>query len=103
GDGAAARAALAPDVTAGIWNDFQYAEWIAQGFVLLEDVEEAARWLEQSVQCGLGIHEAVTRHSAVWRPWLDHPRFVPIFEALRQNVERYAGIAVAPRALAMVA
>ncbi len=103
GDGVAARATLAPDVTAGIWNDFQYAEWVAQGFALLEDVEEAARWLEQAVHLGLGIHEAVTRHSAVWRPWLDHPRFVPIFEALRQNVERYAEITVAPRALAIVA
>ena len=32
-----------------------------------------------------------------------HPRFAPIFEALRQNAERYSQLAVAQRALALVA
>jgi hypothetical protein len=45
----------------------------------------------------------VTQHSAVWRPWLHHPRFVPILEQLRQNAVRYAQLTVAPRALAMTA
>ncbi|MDZ4259981.1 MAG: protein kinase [Gemmatimonadales bacterium] len=103
GETAAARAALVPEVTPGLWKDFQYAEWIAQGFAMLGDVEESSRWLERAVHLGLGIHEAVTRHSAVWRPWLDHPRFIPIFDALRQNTARYAEIAIAPRALGMVA
>ena len=33
----------------------------------------------------------------------EHPRFVPIVEALRENAERYSPLVVAPRALAFVA
>jgi eukaryotic-like serine/threonine-protein kinase len=102
GDAPGARRMLRPDVADGIWKDFQYSEYVAQGFALLGEVEESARWLEQSVHLGLGIHDTVTLHNAVWRPWLDHPRFVPVLESLRQNAERYAQLPVAPRALAMV-
>jgi hypothetical protein len=102
GDTDAARRVLLPDVAEGIWKDFQYAEYVAQGFALLGDVEEAARWLEQSVRLGLGVVDAVTLHNAVWRPWLEHPQFLPVLEGLRQNAERYAKLPVAPRALAMV-
>ncbi len=102
GDAQAAHRMLRPDVAAGIWKDFQYAEYVAQGYVLLGEVEEAARWLEQSVRLGLGIHDTITLHNAIWRPWLAHPRFVPILESLRQNAERYAQLPVAPRALAML-
>ncbi len=101
GDVASARRVLVPGVVEGLWKDWQYAEYVAQGFALLGDVDESARWLERSVQLGLGIHDAITQHSAVWRPWLEHPRFVPIFESLKQNAERYARIPVAARALAM--
>ncbi len=101
GDAASARRELAPEVAEGIWKDWQYAEYVAQGFALLGDVAEASRWLQQSVHLGLGIHDAVTQHSAVWRPWLGHPAFVPIFASLKQNAERYARIPVAPRALAL--
>ncbi|MBA2291757.1 MAG: protein kinase [Gemmatimonadales bacterium] len=101
GEPAAARAELVPEVAAGIWMDFQYAEWVAQGFALLGEVDEAARWLEQSVELGCGIHETITRHNAAWRPWLEHPKFVPILASLKQNAERYAQLGVAPRALAM--
>lgn len=103
GEAEAAGALLTPTVTIGIWKDFQYAEWIAQGYALLGDKVEAARWLERAVALGLGIYEPITRYSAVWRPWLAHPRFAPIFEQLRQNAERYAQLTVAPRALAMIA
>jgi eukaryotic-like serine/threonine-protein kinase len=103
GDPVAARGVLVPDVAEGIWKDFQYAEYVAQGFALLGEVEEAARWLEQSVRRGLGIHDTVTQHNAVWRPWLAHPRFVPVLASLRHNAERYAQLPVAPRALAMAA
>jgi TolB-like protein len=102
GDAAAARRVLGPGIAEGIWRDFQYAEYVAEGFVLLGDVEESARWLEQSVRIGLGVYDAVTLHNAVWRPWLAHPRFVPVLESLRRNAERYAQLPVAPRALGMV-
>jgi hypothetical protein len=102
GDATAARHVLLPDVAEAIWKDFQYAEYVAQGFALLGEVDDAARWLEQSVRLGLGIHDTVALHSAVWRPWLAHPRFVPVLESLRQNAERHVQLAVAPRALAMV-
>jgi serine/threonine-protein kinase len=101
GDAASACRELVPEVAEGIWKDWQYAEYVAQGFALLGDPEEASRWLEQSVRLGLGIHEAVTRHCAVWRPWLAHPACAPIFASLKHNAERYAGIPVAPRALAL--
>jgi eukaryotic-like serine/threonine-protein kinase len=103
GDTAAARRMLAPEIAVGIWKDFQYSEYVAQGFVLLGEVEESARWLEQSVRLGFGAWEAVTLHSAVWRPWLSDPRLVPVLESLRGNAERYAQLPVAPRALALVA
>jgi len=102
GEAAEARAILVPDVTPGLWKDLQYAEWIAEGFALLGDIVEAARWLEQAARLGTGIHESLTRHNAVWRPWLDHQAFVPIFASLKRNAERYARIPVAPRALALV-
>jgi tetratricopeptide (TPR) repeat protein len=95
GDAAGARRALRPDVV-------QYTEYIAQGFALLGDAEEAAHWLEQSVRLGFGVYDAVTVHNAVWRPWLTHPLFVPVLESLKRNAERYAQLPVAPRALAMV-
>jgi TolB-like protein len=102
GEAKAAGALLVPTVKDGIWKDFQYAEWIAQGYALLGDEDEAVRWLERAVQLGIGAHEALTRSSAVWRPWLEHPRFAPIFEQLRRNAERYARLTIAPRALAML-
>ncbi len=103
GDAVSARAALLPEMADGIWQDFQYAEWVAQGFALLGDVDEAARWLAQAAHLGSGIHDAVTRHTAVWQPWVGHPRFAPILVALKHNAARYAQLPVAPRALGMVA
>jgi tetratricopeptide (TPR) repeat protein len=103
GDAAAARGVLVPEIAEGIWKDFQYAEYVAQGFALLGEVEESARWLEQSVRLGLGAYDAVTLHNAVWRPWLAHPRLEPVLESLRGNAERYAQLPVAPRAFAMAA
>ena len=102
GDVASARRVLVPGVVEGLWKDWQYAEYVAQGFALLRELDESARWLERSVQLGLGIHDTITQHSSVWRPLLEHPLFVPILEALQQNAERYSHIPVAPRALAMV-
>ena len=90
------------DLAAAISKDFQYAEWIAQGFALLGDADQATHWLAHAVHLELGIYQPITQHSAVWRPWLDHPRFVSIFEALRENAERYAQLPVSPRALALV-
>jgi eukaryotic-like serine/threonine-protein kinase len=101
GDAPAARRVLVPEIAEGIWKDFQYVEYVAQGFALLGEVDESARWLARSVELGLGAYDAVTQHTAVWRPWLAHPRFVPVLESLRQNAERYAQLPVAPRALAM--
>ena len=78
------------------------AEFVAEGFILLGDEEEAARWLAQAVHLGTSIHDAITRHNAVWRPWLDHPRMAPILEAMQELAHRNAQLPVAARALAMV-
>ncbi len=102
GDSAAAGQVLLPEVAAYAWKDYQYTPFIAEGFILLGDVEEAARWLAQAVHLGSGIHDAITRHNAVWRPWLDHPRIAPILEAMQQVAHRNAQLPVAPRALALV-
>ena len=102
GDSAAAGHTLPPEVAAWAWEDYVYAEFVAVGFILLGDVEEAARWLAQAVHLGSGIHDATTRHNAVWRPWLDHPRIAPILEAMQQVANRHAQLPVAPRALALV-
>jgi serine/threonine-protein kinase len=101
-DSAAAGHALLPDLADHAWKDYQITWIISTGFILLGDVEEAARWLAQAVHLGSGIHEAITRHNAVWRPWLDHPRIAPILEAMQEVAHRHAQLPVAPRALALV-
>ena len=102
GNSAAAGQALLPEIAALAWEDYQYAEFVAEGFILLGDEEEAARWLAQAVHLGTSIHDAITRHNAVWRPWLDHPRMAPILEAMQELAHRNAQLPVAARALAMV-
>jgi hypothetical protein len=43
-----------------------------------------------------GGRSAKRPHSAFWRPWLAHPRVVPVLEWLRQNAERCAHLPVHP-------
>ena len=74
---------------------------MAEGFLLLDDVEEAARWLDHGISGGLGTHRALTRHNTLWMTVLDHPALRPVFERLRVRALEYAEIAVAPRALAL--
>ena len=61
GDSTAARALLTPDLINGVWTDLQYAEFMAEGFALLGDHAEAARWLDQAVKSGLGMYRAIVQ------------------------------------------
>jgi eukaryotic-like serine/threonine-protein kinase len=103
GDATAARAVLSAGNEHVLWADFQYAEFVAQGFAMLGDIAEAARWLDHAVDAGIGMYDAITLHNAVWRPWLDHPALVPVLARLRERAAAYAALPVAPRALAMAA
>jgi eukaryotic-like serine/threonine-protein kinase len=103
GDATAARAVLSDGPEDHLWADFQYAEFVAQGFAMLGDIAEAARWLDHAVDSGIGMYDAITLHNAVWRPWLEHPALVPVLVRLRDRAAAYAALPVAPRALAMAA
>jgi eukaryotic-like serine/threonine-protein kinase len=103
GEAAAARAVLSAGTVDVLWADFQYSEFVAQGFTMLGDIPEAARWLDHAVEGGLGMCDAITLHNAVWRPWLEHPALVPVLARLRDRAMVYAALPVAPRALAMAA
>jgi eukaryotic-like serine/threonine-protein kinase len=103
GDAVAARAVLSPGTVDVLWADFQYSEIIAQGFAMLGDIAEAARWLDHAVEGGIGMFNAITMHNAVWRPWLAHPALVPVLARLHDRAAAYAALPVAPRVLAMAA
>jgi hypothetical protein len=80
---------------------------ISLGFEPPAPLRASRPWIDviptaQAVHLGSGIHDAITRHNAVWRPWLDHPRIAPILEAMQQVAHRHAQLPVAPRALALV-
>jgi eukaryotic-like serine/threonine-protein kinase len=103
GEAAAALAVLSAGTEEVLWADFQYSEFVAQGFAILGDHTEAARWLDHAVDSGIGMYDAITLHNAVWRPWLEHPALVPVLARLRDRAAAYAALPVAPRALAMAA
>jgi eukaryotic-like serine/threonine-protein kinase len=103
GEAVAARAVLSPGTVDVLWADFQYSEFVAQGFAMLGDIAEAARWLDHAVDSGIGMYDAITLHNAVWRPWLAHPALVPVLARLQDRAAAYAALPVAPRVLAMAA
>jgi tetratricopeptide (TPR) repeat protein len=102
GHRAAARATLTPEMDEVFDADFTYMEFVAQGFAILGDAEEAARRLGRAVERGLGIYGAITRHNAAWRPCLRHPSMVPVLARLRERSAALAAEPIAPRALALV-
>ena len=97
-----ARTVLTPDFEAGAWQDGSYAEIVAEGFAMLEDVDQAAKWLGRAVDTGFSCHEGLTVHNATWRPWLDHPQLAPVFERLRMQAERQAKLPLGPNLRALV-
>ncbi len=103
GDAAGAAAVLTAEQEALLWHDFSYTEYAAQGFALLGDVSGIQKWLARAADLGAGYYGALSRHSAVWRPWLAHPDVAPIFERIRANAERCSAIPLAPRAQAIAA
>ncbi|HJR34572.1 MAG TPA: tetratricopeptide repeat protein, partial [Gemmatimonadales bacterium] len=97
------RALVTGEVEVSAAEDWQYAEMLAEGYALVGDIDQAARWLKQSVKAGLGCYEAITMHNAVWRPWLDHPTLVPVLASLREQSHRYAALPLSPRVHRLVA
>lgn len=97
-----ARKVLTPDFELGAWQDGSYAEIVAEGFALLEDADQAAKWLGRAVDTGFSCHQGLTVHNAIWRPWLDHPQLAPVFERLRVQAERQATLPLGPNLRAVV-
>ena len=97
-----AQAVLTPAVQEGAWQDGTYAEIVAEGFVLLNDAEQAAKWLGRAVDTGFSCYEGLTRHNALWRPWLDHPSLAPVFERLRVQAARQAALPIGPKLRALM-
>ncbi len=89
-------------VEEGSWNDLSYAEIVAEGFALLGDAEQAAKWLGRAVDLLFGCHDGLVKHNAVWRSWLTHPLLEPEFEKLRVQAERFQAIPIAPRLAAQL-
>ncbi len=100
-DPAGAAAILTPELEAMLWHDFSYVEYVAEGFALLGDVDGIRKWLGRSAGLGAGYYSVLTRHHAVWRPWLAHPDVSPIFAQIRANSDRYAELALAPQAVSL--
>ena len=92
-----ARAALTPEVEQAGWHDSSYAEFVAEGFALLNDAEQAARWLDRSVDLGFGCYAGLAEHNALWRRWRGHPLLKPVFERLRVQSAYYESLPIAPR------
>ena len=101
GDAASAGAILTPELEAMLWRDFSYTEYAAEGFALLGHASDARKWLGRAADLGAGYYRGLSVHHAVWRPWLAHPEFMPIFARLKANADRYAAIPLAPRASAL--
>ncbi len=97
---AGAAAALTPELLEACWNDGSYAEMVAEGFALVGDIEQAAKWLDHAVEIGFGVHEGLTRHNALWRPLLSHPTLAPVFERLRIVSDAYQATPIGPKAAA---
>jgi hypothetical protein len=96
------RELLTPEVEEGAWHDASYAEHVAEGFALLNDAEQAARWLGRAVDAGFSCHEGLARYNAVWRPWLDHPLLAPVFERMRIQAAQQAALPIGPRLRALM-
>ena len=92
-----ARAALTPEVEQAGWHDNSYAEFVAEGFALLNDAEQAARWLGRSVDLGFGCYAGLAEHNALWQRWRGHPLLKPVFERLRVQSAYYESLPIAPR------
>jgi hypothetical protein len=97
----AGRYRVERELEALLWHDFTYTEYAAQGFALLGDVSNMRRWLQRSTDLGIGYHTALSRHNAVWCPWLTHPDVAPVFQQIGANAARYVTIPLAPRAAAL--
>jgi eukaryotic-like serine/threonine-protein kinase len=96
-DAPGAAAALTPEVAAVLWNDFQYAELVAEGFAVLGDEVNIAKWLGRSVDLGMAYVACTASTHAAWQPWLDHPAVAPLMARCRDQLVRYAAIPLAPR------
>ena len=89
-------------VEEGSWNDLSYTEMVAEGFALLGNAEQAAKWLGRAVDLLFGCHDGLVKHNAVWRSWLTHPLLEPVFERLRVQADRYQAMPLSPRLAALV-
>jgi hypothetical protein len=102
GDAAAAAVALAPEIEAALWHDFQYPECVAEGFALLGDEANVVKWLGRSVELGMGYLAPILDSHAVWHPWRDHRLVAPLFARCREHAARYAMMPIAPRVLKLM-
>jgi eukaryotic-like serine/threonine-protein kinase len=103
GDAAGAAAALTPEVAAVLWNDFQYSELVAEGFAVLGDELNVAKWLGRSVDLGMAYLACTVGAHAAWQPRLEHPAVAPLLARCRERLARYAAIPLAPRVARMLA
>lgn len=97
GDAVAAHAAVTPEQMLVFWNDFSYAEYVAQGYAALGDEANVVKWLGRAVDLGMGYIAPLAAEHAVWKPWLNRPAVAPLFARCREHAARYAAMPVAPR------
>lgn len=102
-DATGAAAALTPEVAAVLWNDFQYAELVAEGFAVLGDEGNVVTWLGRSVELGMAYLARTAVGHAAWQPWLEHPAVAPLLARCREQLARCEAIPLAPRVAGMLA
>jgi eukaryotic-like serine/threonine-protein kinase len=94
---------LTLEVQTGARQDASYAEMVAEGFALLGDAEEAARWLGRAVDGGFACYTGLAEHNALWRPWLNHPQLAPVFARMRNLEKEQVAMPLGPGLRALMA
>ena len=92
-DGPAARLALTEHVRTRAWADFGYAAWVAQGWAVIGEHEEALRWLARSVSRGFCCVDFIVKLNPLLARIRTDPAFVPIAEMLRARAAEVDDVA----------